>query len=155
MPQVWELVKEMTQPTRRRSPKSVEQVAHELRVSPVLLYKWGEPGDKHKFPAELAAPLFEAVDRDPLLIEFLCSEHGGVFVPFATHGMRTESIGAAIREFGEFVSEMGASLDDGEITAEELARIEREGAEAVVAIETIIMEARNRAINTRKRRNAS
>lgn len=78
--QCWEIVKEVVEPTRKRSHLKVEAIAKALHTSPVLLYQWCRES-KHRFPAELVGPL-KAATGDPLLIEWLCGECNGMFVPF-------------------------------------------------------------------------
>lgn len=48
------------------------------------------------------------------------------------------ALAASVREFGEFVTRVAADLGDGRCTGNELASIEREGAEAIAAIHVLM-----------------
>jgi hypothetical protein len=50
----------------------------------------------------------------------------------------TLALAESVREFGEFAAESARSLADGRISDNELARIEREGAQALGAIEQLL-----------------
>lgn len=50
----------------------------------------------------------------------------------------TQALAASVREFGEFVARAAADLADGRCTTNELAAIEREGAEAIAAIHALM-----------------
>lgn len=140
MAEVWELVKEVTQPTRKRSVLSVPQIAARLGVSPVTLYKWGEPSARHQFPARLVGPLTR-VQGDLLLVERIAQDSGCVAVPVNVRGQSLETVSRCVKEFGEFIAEVGTALDDGELTRDEAERIVREGYEMVAAGMAIVREA--------------
>lgn len=143
MREIWAIVREMTQPTRRRSKLSVSQIADGLRVPVSTLYQYGEP-DKMRFPADLIAPLTEATG-DTLLIESLAIDCNGVFSLLPSCKKSSEQIGKSIAEFGEFIQEFGTALADNTITEDELERIKREGNEAIREIQQAIQWAENKA----------
>lgn len=49
-----------------------------------------------------------------------------------------QALAASVREFGEFVARAATDLADGRCTGNELAAIEREGAEAIAAIHALM-----------------
>lgn len=51
-------------------------------------------------------------------------------------------LAASVREFGEFITRVAADLADGRCTANELMEIEREGGEAIVAMQRLLALAR-------------
>ncbi len=116
---------------------STEQIADLVGCSYATLMSElsGQPG--HKLGAERMLALMKSTGSSAP-IQFMARELGGVFVemPQGVNGNHelTRSLLESIREFGEFASEVGKSLEDGTITAEELARINAEGQEALSAI---------------------
>lgn len=50
----------------------------------------------------------------------------------------TRELVATVREFGQFVTEVSQDLSDGRVTDTELRRIEKEGAEAMAAIQRLM-----------------
>lgn len=50
----------------------------------------------------------------------------------------TQALAASVREFGEFVTRAATDLADGRCTGNELAAIEREGADAIAAIHALM-----------------
>lgn len=53
----------------------------------------------------------------------------------------TITLASAVAEFGEFIAEAAKDLADGRVTDNERARIEREGAQALAAIERLLQVA--------------
>lgn len=94
-----------------------------------------QPG--HKLGADMVLPIMAFAGSDEPA-HFLARQRGGVFVklpdvqagddPVQLECMR------AVKEFGELMAELGASLGDGKLSREECERIDREGQEAVTAI---------------------
>jgi transcriptional regulator with XRE-family HTH domain len=72
---------------------------------------------------------------------------GGMFIryPKVDQNASRLNMGIAIRTFGEFVVEMESDKADGKLTPEELERIERDGADAMRAVQTVIVDAREQA----------
>lgn len=104
-----------------------------------------QPG--HKLGAERMLALMKSAGSVAPL-QFMARELGGVFVemPHCSSGCHeiTRSLLESIREFGEFASEVGRSLEDGTITHEELERINVEGQEALAAILRVMRLARRK-----------
>ena len=94
-----------------------------------------QPG--HKLGAETMLQLMLTTDgREP--IHYMARELGGAFVEFPLTGNSlhclTRGMAECVKEFGEFIVEVAKSLEDGTISSEELARIGKEGQEALTAI---------------------
>ena len=79
-------------------------------------------------------------------MNFLARELGGVFVQLPHGAMHNHeiscSLAESIRQFGEFAAQVARSLEDGTITAEELARISVDGQDALTAILRVMHVAR-------------
>lgn len=54
------------------------------------------------------------------------------------HGETAMALASSVREFGEFVARAAGDMADGRCTANELADIQREGAEAQAAIQQLL-----------------
>lgn len=107
-----------------------EAIAARMRVSVSLLYGWGEIG-------RTAIPLdrliqFSLITGDFRPVNAICREVGGLFVPCPQDDGNGADAGAmrALKEFSDLMQESSSALLDGKISAAELARIRREGAEA-------------------------
>ena len=126
---------------------SPEQIADLLGCSYATLMSElsGQPG--HKLGAERMLGLMKTTGSIAPL-QFMARELGGVFVELPQCGASchelTRSVVDSIREFGEFASEVSRSLEDGVITSDELARISKEGQEALSAILRVMRLARER-----------
>lgn len=100
----------------------------------------------HKLSADKLLPLMDICESD-LPIIFLARQRGGVYlrVPPGTGGEPgplVQQLAASVKEFGEFAAEAAADVADGDIPADQLARIIKEGHEAVEAIMALISLAR-------------
>lgn len=96
----------------------------------------------HKFSADRLLPLMDACDSDLPLI-FLARQRGGVYIKVpqgagGEPGPLVQKLAASVKEFGEFAAEAAADVADGDIPADQLARIQKEGHEAVEAIMALI-----------------
>lgn len=93
--------------------------------------------EKHKLGADMLLPLMDVCQSDAPVV-FLARERGGVFIPLpqpAESGTElVQSLAYSIKEFGDFAAETARDISDGDIPVEQLARIEREGDEAIEAI---------------------
>lgn len=93
--------------------------------------------EKHKLGADMLLPLMD-VCQSNAPVAFLARERGGVFIPLpqpAEGGAElVQMLARSIKEFGDFAAETAQDISDGDIPAEQLARIEREGDEAIEAI---------------------
>lgn len=158
MPQISELVRQMTQP-RAGGELSVEQVAEELRVSPALVYKWGEDDERHHFPANLVAPLTQ-LTGDARLIEYLCRRCDGVFVELP-RGCRDldvarKMVGEFAHALDAFASATSADSEEGEHwSAGEFRTFEDAALGAIAAISAALGEAQADAGRVRKGRAAT
>lgn len=91
----------------------------------------------HKLGADLVLPLLEVTGSDAPL-HWLARQRGGAFVPLpAAAESNVElvaTLAVSVREFGEFAAETAANISDGDIPADQLDRIDKEGDEAIEAI---------------------
>ncbi len=99
----------------------------------------------HKLSADMVLPLMTVCESDLPLV-FLARQRGGVYlrVPWPADGEPgplLEKLAASVREFGEFAA-AAADVADGDIPHDQLARIIKEGHEAVEAIMALISLAR-------------
>lgn len=96
------------------------------------------------FPEEAAQICEVTGDMGPL--HALGARLGHVCIPVEmcgdANGASRQQLAATVCAFGEFVVEVGGALADDKVTANELARIEREGTEALCAINALIKHAR-------------
>lgn len=96
-------------------------------------------------------PSAHASPEEALSIMEVTGDHGAFFVqaralryvvlpePDSTTAQRgTAVLVRAVREFGELASAASAALEDGNITANELARLQREAGEAQAAIQALM-----------------
>lgn len=93
----------------------------------------------HCSPEEVIEIMQVTGDHGPL--HAMASALGYVLMPAPTHLSDDETVVAltrAVKEFGEFIAEAGADLQDGRISDNELARIEREGAQALASIQRLL-----------------
>lgn len=100
----------------------------------------------HKLGADLILPIID-LTGSIIPMQFLARKLGGVFikVPPASQQMGSEllqTLADSVKEFGEFASETAQSISDGKIPADQLARIQKEGHEAVESIMQMLKLAR-------------
>jgi hypothetical protein len=100
-----------------------------------------QPG--HKFGADLVLRAMELAGSDEPL-HFLARQRGGVFIKLPEAGgsegaVQLAAMGA-VKEFGELMAEIGASLADGTLSREECDRIERAGHEAATSIMALLKQ---------------
>ena len=102
-----------------------------------------QPG--HKLGADMVLPLMDLADSDAPL-RFLARERGGVFIrtPEAAEGggELARTLAASAKEYAEFMQEAAVSIADGDIPAVQLARMNKEGQEAIEAIMAMLKLAR-------------
>lgn len=95
----------------------------------------------HKLGADLVLPLIEATGMD-MVIKFLARQLGGAFVKIpeaaACNACLVQSLADSVKEFGEFAAETAKDISDGDIPADQLARIKKEGSEAIEAVAAMI-----------------
>lgn len=91
----------------------------------------------HKLGADFVIPLCRASGSD-VPMQFLARELGGLFVRLpdagGDSGELVSVLAKSIQEFSAFATEVAADISDNDISADELARIEKEGDEAIEAI---------------------
>nr|DAF91410.1 MAG TPA: regulatory protein [Myoviridae sp. ctWPU11] len=126
---------------------SAEAVADALgmRYATLMSQLSAQPG--HKLGAEIVLPIMQLTGASAPM-HHLARQMGGVYVelpPVSPGGHEvTASLVESVRQFGEFAAQVAQSLDDGIITAEEQARIARDGQMALSAI-LRVMELSDRA----------
>lgn len=101
-----------------------------------------QPG--HKLGTDLLLPLMELTGSDAPL-HFLTRERGGVFVPVQPDAGAADlgpAILASVKEFGDYAAEAAQDIADGNIPADQLARILKEGQEAASSIVLLMRLAR-------------
>lgn len=124
-----EVLKEVIQPI------GAKKVAHDLRVSSSLVYKWceeDEEGSGARNPLDrLVALIGTTNDRRP--VEWLCAKAGGTFVPNPSvdlEGYDLEFISQTqklLDNFSQLLRTMSSSMaDDGVVDGNESQRIRRE-----------------------------
>lgn len=91
----------------------------------------------HKLGADMVLPLTLLSGSDAPL-HFLAREAGGVFIRLPEAAETSAdlicSLAESVREFGEYAAETARDFSDGDVTVEQLTRIEKEGDEAIEAI---------------------
>ncbi|HBP16586.1 MAG TPA: hypothetical protein DEA08_02175 [Planctomycetes bacterium] len=124
-----EVLKEVIQPV------GAKKVAHDLRVSSSLVYKWCEEDEDRsgaRNPLDrLVALIGTTNDRRP--VEWLCAKAGGTFVPNPAvdlEGYDLEFISQTqklLDNFSQLLRTMSSSMaDDGVVDGNESERIRRE-----------------------------
>ena len=135
----------------RHPTKSVAAIAEEIGISENYLYRSALPdqdmdgqGTGCRFPLKSLIPLVRAT-ADFQVLDYIEFSMGRVAVTLPAVD-RSQTVGDISRlamlaavEFGQLMAAAGKSLDDGEISATEMKRIEREVYEAVQAIMALLM----------------
>lgn len=78
------------------------------------------------------------------IVQAMCGELGGVFVPLvgSNDAAGVKGLGVAVREFGEMVGQYAEAIADGRVSANELQSIDREGLQAIASIVDLLNQAR-------------
>lgn len=134
----------------REHPMKVAGIAARMGdgVSASVLYGWAN-GSK-------AIPLsrliqFVLITGDHRPIAALCEELGGAFLPLPSRGPLTDKAATrALKEFSDLMQEGSRAALDGRWTGAELARVEKEAAEAQRAIAQYVAWARDQAYGGRQ-----
>lgn len=130
---------------------SAAQIADLVNMTyPTLMSELsGQP--RHKMGADLLLPLMQA-SESAAPMHYLARELSGVYVPLppgaAGECEVTKAMLNTVKEFGEFAAQVSSSLMDGSISAEELARINREGQHVLTAT-LAVMELAGKACDRR------
>jgi hypothetical protein len=86
------------------------------------------------------------LSKDYRIVNAFAAECGGMFVLLPSslggEGMAMQRVAVLAREFGEVVATVSEATADGEVSANELARVEREWAELVAAGQALMAHMR-------------
>lgn len=109
------------------------------RYSTMMSELSDQPG--HKLGANMLLPIMELTGSDEPL-HFLARQRGGVFIKLPQMLAGDDPLqGAAmksIKETGEFLTALGSSLADGDLSKDDCERIEKEAHEAATATMALI-----------------
>jgi hypothetical protein len=98
-----------------------------------------------KFDMDRLLPAMDATGSDAPM-HFLARQRSGVFLrtpePAKGGGELAAALASSAKEYAEFMQETAASIADGDIPPDQLARITKEGMEAVEAIMAMLKLAR-------------
>lgn len=129
----------------RHAPNGLktEQVAERLgKPYSTLMNELNPAIESHKFSATLLIPLMQAVGSDTPA-HYIAGAMGGVFLPLpkAEGGCNAvqEQALVTVKEFGEFIAEISASLLDGNLSDSDKSRIRKEGYEVLQAISALML----------------
>lgn len=148
--QIHEAVAMMLKPSLGRAKLKLDAFATRMGLSPVTLYQYAE--GRRDLPAKLIPPLTHAT-RDLLLVEELAVACGGTFVPLPNgESLETHSMRRVIKEFAQLVDAACDAMEDGKVTPREADRVQREGMQAIQAIQRLLSEVRAQAPLNGKRR---
>lgn len=137
-----EITKSWLQQTLLRSSKSVAALAEAMGFrSESSLYKAANPMEGHRFHLE-NLPILIHETGDFSLLDQIEALFGRVAftMPQVRGDLRAvvEAQGKAIKEFSEYISEVAKAVEDGNITAAEMAAIEQECAEAMAQLSVLL-----------------
>ncbi len=133
----------------RRFPGGTNALAAMLDMSPTTLLHKASPTDARQwFSPEECLSVTEATDDNDFL-NALCTARGGMFMPVTAdlQGLVDGDLVNVMREASQFIGKLAdarskSSPGGEDITANELAAIEAEGADAIAAIQEAIRRAR-------------
>lgn len=130
--------------TVRRAPsglnaKTIAEIVGYTNYNTMMSEISRQPG--HKLGADMLLPLMDATASHAPM-HFLARELGGVFVhiPQASpeSGEMVQQLAAVIKECSDFFTESAQDISDGDIPADQLARMQKEGHEALTAITKLL-----------------
>lgn len=107
------------------------------KLYPVLLNELNPGNDKHKLGADMLIPLMKACNNEAPM-HYLAKSLSGVFIKLLPAQSNERNIIKVVKEFGEFVAEYGKGISDGSLSANDIAKINREGHEALTAIQELL-----------------
>lgn len=125
-----------------RSTLPAKALADICGVSYSALAQFADDAADAHLPTRRLVTLVTAADNLAVL-DYLEHLAGRVAFKVPT-GSHLAATGEAVREFGEWLSAHAAALEDGTITADELAQVEHEAQEAIAAIAAAVEQARAR-----------
>lgn len=134
LPEVWECVRDITQPTRGNAKFSVRQFAHHVRVQPVTVYKWGE-SNGNSMPADMVAPLTNFYG-DLLLLETIATDCGCSVVKHPDAPMSPLDVARFMRECSDMIVVLSEHGGD----AEARALVVKEGHELIRATLSVMAQ---------------
>jgi len=129
----------------RESPIKVSGIAARMGdgVSASTLYGWAN-GSKAIPLGRLVQFILITGDHRP--IAALCQELGGAFLPLPSKGGMSDEVGTrTLKEFADLMQEGSRAALDGKWTPAEVARVEKEAAEAQRAIAHYVAWARRQS----------
>lgn len=132
---------------RAIEPVGAKAVAHALKVSSSLVYKWCEPEDASgaRNPLDRIAELIDCT-RSPAPLEWLCKRGGGFFVrdpQVPEHGWDAEYVvhtQTLLQRFSELLQVVSEAIkDDAAVDAGEARRIRAEWEELKASTEGFVI----------------
>jgi hypothetical protein len=123
-----------------RSPTPLDKIAERIGRSANYLRKACSQYDEaHPFRGDLIVPMTLASadaddDRNFVVVEYLARAVGGVFYHVPTAFAKFALTADVLKEVGEYLQAIADGSRDHRYTAEEVARIRREGMQVVRAI---------------------
>lgn len=134
--------------TIHKNPKPLKLIAEEVGMSENYLTRAALPdpdesdtGSGCRFPLKKLIPLIRATG-DFAILDHIEHSLGRVAIKMPKPGASEDHFYhltmKAVKEFGELMSEMDASLADGRLTEREISRLKKEGYEAIQAIMSLL-----------------
>lgn len=125
-----------------RSTLPAKALADIVGVSYSALAQFADDAAEAHIPSRRLVTLVTAADNLAVL-DYLEHLAGRVAYRLPT-GSHLTATGEAVREFGEWLTAHAAALEDGTISLDEFATVEREAHEAIAAIAAAIEQAKSR-----------
>lgn len=124
-----------------RSQRPLKELADLCGVSRQLLQAAADEDQPHAHLCCRHLPALAKLCSNLAWLDFL--EHCAGRVAFRLpQGHEAKSFGVALRELGEWAQAHGEALEDGIVTADELAHVEKEAADAVAALMATVAQLR-------------
>ncbi|MEZ6854178.1 phage regulatory CII family protein [Halodesulfovibrio aestuarii] len=144
MKRTHESLPELLHDIARHAPNGLkaEQVAERLgKPYSTLMNELNSAIESHKFSVALLIPLMQVVGSDAPA-HYIAGAMGGVFLPLPTaendcNAVQEQAL-VTVKEFGEFIAEISASLLDGDLSDNDKSRIRKEGYESLQAISALM-----------------
>lgn len=143
VPATW---KEALHVSVHRSEQPAKAIADALGISRSLLDKACDEQQADNLSSR-HLPALAAATSDLTWLDFLEAKAGrSAFRLPAVNALCSVQTVGALREFSEFLTTVTEAVADGSVSAEDAARIEREGHEAIAAIHTVMETARRQRV---------
>ena len=124
-----------------------EGIAIDLNKSLSSIHKYGEDpnGSGSPIPGNLIVPLSKSAG-DASIVDYLAMQLGLVTyrLPEPNLNLNTNHLSRTVKEFSDFLTATSEAEADGNITANEMRKIEREFPEAVSAMLTLCANIRSK-----------